>query len=304
MSDFADVEQFARQHTACGGLTPNARSRPGSDGGYLLTITCACGATHDRWVTAEEARQPLSRPSRPPEPSPPPAVASAPARGWPARPLPPAPQRIELALAPARPGSRGRAVWLVLLLVLALGAAAAAYVNGIPAELTTVLGEHVPWLESPAAAPPPIVSPEARRRVALDEIVTALRRLQAEATPGAPLNDYASRVAVARLNVERLVVEAPERVRGPAREVLDLHRLAVGAWRARTIDDRDEWVRLGQDPAIDLCPPVKRAADAAAPPASASRARARGVAVGAALQPLWECAAERVAALERTPAGR
>ena len=35
----------------------------------------------------------------------------------------------------------------------------------------------------------------------------------------------------------------------------------------------------------------------------APRLQARGVAVGAALQPLWECAAEKVAALERTPTG-
>ena len=63
MSDFADVQQFARQHATCGGLTPNAQTRPGTAGGYRLTITCACGAIHDRWVTAEEASQPLPQPA-------------------------------------------------------------------------------------------------------------------------------------------------------------------------------------------------------------------------------------------------
>jgi hypothetical protein len=299
MSDFADVQQFARQHAACGGLSPNAQSRAGGDGGYLLTITCACGATHDRWVTAEEASRPLPRPSRQPEP--PPAAAAAPARAWPARPAPPPPQRIEVVLQPARRVSRGRGVWLVLLAVLALGAAAAAYVTGIPGELTTVLEEYVAAPSSPAA--PLVVSPEARQRAALDEIATSLRQLQADATPRVSLNDYASRVAVTRLTVERLVLDAPEDAQARAREILDVHRLAVGAWRARTIDDRDEWVRVGQDPAIDLCPSVRRAADAAAPTVGAPRARARGVAVGAALQPLWECAAEKVAALERSPVG-
>lgn len=306
MSDFADVEQFAHQHAACGGLTPSARSRPGSEGGYLLTITCACGATHDRWVTSEEASRPLSRPRRPPDPFPPPVTAPTPARAWPARPLPPAPQRIGLAVAPARRRSRGRGVWLVLLVVLVLGAAAA-YVTGITDELPTVFGEHPAAPKSLAAAGPPPVpleSAETRQRTAFDEIVKALRQLQADTTPGASLNDYASRVAVTRLNVERLVLSAPEVVRAPAREALDVHRLAVGAWRARTIDDRAEWARVGQDPAIELCPSVKRAADAVAPAVGAPRARARGVVVGAVLQPLWECAAERVAALERSQAGR
>src|SRR5215470_1725576 len=75
MTDFADVEQFARQHAGCGGLTPSAI--PQADGGFTLTLTCTCGAGFDRRVTAEEAKQPLpqiqiaSRPSprerRPPE---------------------------------------------------------------------------------------------------------------------------------------------------------------------------------------------------------------------------------------------
>lgn len=59
MTDFEDVAAFARQHSACGGITPNATTQRG--GGYLLTVRCACGATLDRWVTAEEALRPLPR---------------------------------------------------------------------------------------------------------------------------------------------------------------------------------------------------------------------------------------------------
>jgi|KBSSwiStaDraftv2_1062776.scaffolds.fasta_scaffold98835_2 hypothetical protein len=307
MSDFADVEQFARQHAACGGLTPTAQSRPGAGGGYLLTITCACGATHDRWVTAEEASQPLPRPSSPPQPRP--ADASAAAlpttpSAWPARPTPPRPPRIEVSVQPVRRASRGRAVWLVLLLVVALGAGAAAYLSGVPLPGISeqrAVAPHAPAVASPAVTPPP--PPPPPPRAALDDIVKTLRQLQADTTPSIALNDYASRVAVTQLSVERLVASAPEPVRARTREVLDVHRLAVGAWRARTVDDKDEWERVGQDPAIDLCPSVKRAADAVSPPSGASRARARGAAVGASLLPLWECAAEKVAALERNPAG-
>jgi len=306
MSDFADVEQFARQHTACGGLTPTAQSRPGAGGGYLLTITCACGASHDRWVTAEEASRPLPRPSPAPAAEPAPAVATAVAApptpsAWPARPPLPRPQRVEASIQPARRASRGRAVWLVLLLV-AVGAGAAAYLTGVPlpglSEPPAVM-PRAPAITSPVVTPPPPVPP----RPALDDIVSSLRLLQADTTPSISLNDYASRVAATQLAVEKLAATAPESVRMRTREVLDLHRLAVGAWRARTVEDRDEWARVGQDPAIDLCPAVKRAVDAVSPTSAAARARVRGVAVAASLLPLWECAAEKVAALERHPAG-
>ena len=310
MSDFGDVQQFARQHAGCGGLTPSTQTRPGS-GGYLLTITCACGATHDRWVTAEEASQPLPRPSTPSPPAPGPVPVQTRATAWPARPAAPMPQRVEI-VAPRRV-SRGRAVWLVLVLVAALGLAAAVYVNGVPPELAGLLGELPVTATSPSTPAPPATPPPAapapsaaappRAALALDDIVTSLRQLQTDTTPSIALNDYATRVAVTRAAVERVAAGAPAPARAQASEVLDVHALAVAAWRARTLEDRDEWERLGRDPAIDLCPAVRHAVEAAAPPAAAARARARGVAVGAALLPRWECAAEKVAALEKTPAG-
>ena len=306
MSDFADVEQFAREHAACAGLTPSAQSRPGAGGGYLLTITCACGTLLDRWVTADEASQPLPRPSREPAPPPRPAPVPTPAAAWPTRPSPPRPQRVEVTVQPARRPSQGRAVWLILAVLVALGGGATVYLTGVPLklpgaldELTGLLGERLAASPALTAQPPPTVSPAARDRTALDEIMTSLRRLQANTTPSVSLNDYASHVAGTRLTVKRLMGEIPEPARAPAREVV--YRLAGAAWRARTLDDREEWGRVGRDPAIDLCPTVKRAADDAGAPANASRAR--GVAVGAALLPLWECAAEKTAALGRTPAG-
>ena len=310
MTDFADVEQFAREHAACGGLTPHAMSRPGREG-YLLTITCACGATLDRWVTAAEASGPLPRPSQP----------AAPAATWPARPAPPRPQRIEVTLQPAGRASRGRAVWLVLLLVVALGGATAAYLTGlsdqlsalpdqligVPDQLRGLAGQGAAAPRPPAPPPPPATTPPpppvAAPPPALETIVRSLRELQSSITPSVSLNDYASRVASTRADVERLVTSAPEPARGQVRDVLDVHRLAVGAWRARTVNDKDEWERIGQDPDIDLCASVKRAADAASGSRSVSRAQARGAAVAASLPQLWACAAEKVAALDRMPAG-
>jgi len=302
MTDFADVEQFAREHAACGGLTPNAMSRPGREG-YLLTITCACGATLDRWVTAAEASRPMPRPSQP----------AAPAGAWPGRPAPPRPQRIDVILQPAGRASRGRAVWLVLLLVVALGGATAVYLtglsdqlSGLPDLLSGLAGQRAAAPRPPAPPPPattPPPPPVAAPPPALETIVRSLRELQSSITPSVSLNDYASRVASTRADVERLVTSAPEPARGQVRDVLDVHRLAVGAWRARTVNDKDEWGRIGRDPDIDLCAPVKRAADAASGSRSVPRAQARGAAVAASLPQLWACAAEKVAALDRMPAG-
>ena len=53
-----------------------------------------------------------------------------------------------------------------------------------------------------------------------------------------------------------------------------------------------------------LCPPLRLVADFTAQPESVSRAQARGAAVAGALPLLWECANERIAALEQTLAGR
>lgn len=58
MTDFADIERFARAHAACGGIMPNVTTQ--LDGGYLLTLACACGVSMDRWITPEEAKLPLS----------------------------------------------------------------------------------------------------------------------------------------------------------------------------------------------------------------------------------------------------
>ena len=53
MVPFSDVIQFAQAHRPCGGIVPGVR--PESDGGYLLTLTCACGIVVHRHVTPEEA---------------------------------------------------------------------------------------------------------------------------------------------------------------------------------------------------------------------------------------------------------
>jgi hypothetical protein len=292
MSDFADVERFAREHAGCGALTPSATARD-EDGGYQLTITCACGAVHDRKVTSAEASRPLPRPSRQPAPAAPRSTAS-----WPTQPGAPRPQRLQATVTPARRASRGRVVWFVLLGSAALGAAGAIVLT----RTDTLMSRRAPAprpaaptarAATPSPAPPTTGVPA---RSTLDEIARSLRELQTGITPNLALSDYTSRVATTRTVVERLAASAPEPIRAQVRELLDVHRLAASAWRARTVNDKDEWAKVARDPAVELCPSVKRAADAAAPPA-------RGAAVAAALPQLWECAGERLATLDRLAAG-
>jgi len=56
---FADVEEFVAEHSACGSITGGAGD-PTADG-YLLWITCPCGAVFERWVTPEAAEYDLVR---------------------------------------------------------------------------------------------------------------------------------------------------------------------------------------------------------------------------------------------------
>jgi hypothetical protein len=356
MSDFADVEEFGRQHAACGGITPSATPQPA--GGFLLTLGCACGATFDRWVTAEDAKKPLPLPRATTVPGrrPPPALdaeAGAPAAATPKPPPapksqdldaimrealmqteregetpPPSPprsargdtpaakpppgrtspaklnldstirtaltQQSELAAAgAARPAPRRRRTWLLLFAVAALGLSAAIYFG-----LDTGAPPGPPAAEAPAARPL-----DQQQRAALDETLKSLRQLQAASSAGTTLSVYSSRVIFAKSDVERFMGAMPP---GPARdrvrEVLDIHVLAAAAWRARSLDQKEAWEAVGQDPAADLCPSVKRVVDFAAQPENVSRAQSRGAAVASAIPLLWECAGEKLATLDQATA--
>src|SRR2546426_10737950 len=83
MADFSDVMVFAQTHGSCGGVTPAVS--PSAAGGYRLTLTCACGATLERRVNADEAVQapfangaaPASRRPGPPRVTPSPELERA-----------------------------------------------------------------------------------------------------------------------------------------------------------------------------------------------------------------------------------
>lgn len=330
MTDFADVEQFGREHSACGGISPSAAPQTG--GGFELSLVCTCGATLRRAVTVEEAKRPLPLPraarSAPRPPAPPSADMEAAIRAAvqaeeaPPPPAPAtgphaAPARLNLdttirtalthqsalkkqtatmqTAAGRRAAPRTRVAWLLLFAIVSFGGAGAVYFAG-----TLDTPEPAPVASAPAAPSPPL---DRQQRAALAEIVSSLRQLQAASSPSASLSVYASRVGFAKADADRLIgstAAGPERTL--IREVVDIHLLAATAWRARTLDQKDSWEALGQDAAVDLCPSVKRVVDFATQPANVSRAQARGVAVASAIPLLWECAGAKIASIDRAPA--
>jgi hypothetical protein len=412
VTDFSDIERFARAHAACGSITPNATTQ--MDGGYLLTLSCACGVSMDRWVTADEAKVPLSLSGRrtsgaaaqppalpttadevrtspatrsdleevmrraleaeeaaeprgpgPTKPAAPPPVAkpTAPAVTKPttapvaktaaspsARPVPSTPaassrqlitnledavqralesdaraaapsaaprtrerpgpprlnadaavqravdaQKIAAATAPSTTSSR---FWFGAL-VVALIIAGVMFWLGL-----RILEEDARQGTREGAATRDAPAPPEARRAAFTEALRALKDVQAASTPGVPYSTYSSRVAFATSDVDRyLSTAAAGEAETDVRDAMDLHVLAVTAWKARTLDSKDAWEAVGQDPAIDRCPSARRVIDVTEVPTGQSRAYARGVGVAAAIPLLWECAGARVSRLDAAPSG-
>ncbi len=433
MSGFPDIEEFARRHAGCGGITPNASTPVG--GGYLLTLTCACGATRDRWITAEEARLPLPAPPpavpaesvAPPAPAPPPAGPTpspelqevlrealeaegvsdaedepAPeaspdlqealrraleAESEPDAPVAPSPspdlqdvlrQALEAeAAAPAPPKKEvvpsvdlQAALRRVLETDAPTGASAAkpaasapsrrlppppkgtlddalkqalrTQPAAVPGDLVTrppatrfwfgvvvavgllVVGGGWYLLADPGAlAPAPAAAPETvaassapardappapltdEGRAAIAEMLQSLHQVQAASTPTTPYATYSSRVLFARADLERfLKSSAPPAVKAAVRETLDVYALASDAWRARGSSQTELLEMIGQSPLIDACPSLRRLADFAEQTGLQTRAHTRGVAVSNAVPTVWECAADKLAAVETAVSAR
>jgi hypothetical protein len=54
---FEDLERFVAAHRPCGELTRDVSELAAT--GYAVQVTCACGATFERWVTSEIADRDL-----------------------------------------------------------------------------------------------------------------------------------------------------------------------------------------------------------------------------------------------------
>jgi hypothetical protein len=142
-------------------------------------------------------------------------------------------------------------------------------------------------------------------RAAIGQTVAVLHDLHTVSRVDVPYRVYFNRVSFAKADVQRYTqgLEDAE-VRDGLRSALALHVLAAEAWRAKTLNERDKWEAVGNDPAIDLCPPAQRLLSVSDEAPNVTRAQWRGIAVAAAIPLLWDCAADRVADIEQSLRGR
>lgn len=142
-------------------------------------------------------------------------------------------------------------------------------------------------------------------RTSLIQAMSVLRELQGMSRPDVPYRVYVSRVSFTKADVDRYTQTVKDvEFRGAVQEVLALHALATAAWRAKTLNERERWEAVGDDPTVELCPPAKRLLAVGDEPQGMSRAHWRGIALAAAIPVIWDCAAERIAEADKNLRGR
>ena len=154
-----------------------------------------------------------------------------------------------------------------------------------------------------AAMPPRIVvrlKPSESERVSIARAVQALRELQSVSRVDVPYRHYFSRVSFAKGDVERHLAEIRDtELRAALSDTMALHVLAAEAWRAKTLNEKEKWEAVGDDPSVETCAAAKRLVAITDDAPNMSRAQWRGITLAAGVPLLWDCAAERLGEVER-----
>jgi hypothetical protein len=188
--------------------------------------------------------------------------------------------------AHARPRSRARWLGVAILVVMVAGGAAFYVAETLEPD-------------APAGTPSSTAMPAAAPSEAptYGNAVIELRRLQAASIPTTSLPAYEARVNAALAILGRYMEgEAPSDAKRSLRSILDLHLLAITAWRVRAIDTPQAWEPVSRSATLELCESVENAAYIAERP-GLNTAQTRGRAIAASIPLLWECAARRLAKL-------
>jgi hypothetical protein len=163
-----------------------------------------------------------------------------------------------------------------------------------------VLGQRQAEIDAAAARAVVHLRIVEHERAAVAEGLTALRALQDMSHVETPYRVYFNKVAFTKTDVERSLQSVKDTAtRTAVTEALSLHVLAAAAWRAKTLNERERWETVGDDPLADLCLSTRRLLAVSEDPANMSRAQWRGMTLAAGVPLLWDCAADRLAALER-----
>ena len=126
----------------------------------------------------------------------------------------------------------------------------------------------------------------------------ALKGLQSVTTAGLNYSEYSRRLLDAKIQVDRYldVDGADPDLRQSIRNVMDLYLLAGDAWNAKILE---RYERVAEDPRIDLCPSAKRDRDNTLGREYVPLNRARGIAVAVSSPTFWQCASERIVAINQ-----
>lgn len=159
-----------------------------------------------------------------------------------------------------------------------------------------------PPAETGAAAPKaaPRLRPAESERVSVTQAVAALRDVQSVSRADVPYRVYFNRVSFAKGDVDRHVEAIRDtELKTALSETMALHVLAAAAWRAKTLNEREKWEAVGDDPSIEVCAGAKRLLSVSEDPPNMSHSQWRGITLAAGLPLLWDCAGERLAEVER-----
>lgn len=196
---------------------------------------------------------------------------------------------------PLEPQRRGLTVGWAILIASLLVITTAALWYGIRARSQPVTAV--------ASAPLPPSRPRLPEveRTSVTQAMAALRELQGMSRVDVPYRVYFNRVSFAKADVDRFVQSVKDLdLRSALQGTLAVHVLAATAWRAKTLNERDKWEAIGDDPAVELCPAARRVLSVSDEPPNMSRAQWRGIALAATIPLLWDCTAERMAEIEKS----
>jgi hypothetical protein len=259
---------------ASGPGTLPAGTRPPPD---KQTLQDALRAT----IEALETERAQERPRLPRATSRSPVIAPSPA---------PASERSARMQPPER--RRRFSMVAAILAVSLLGIVGVWYGTRAPGE-----GDRASTATGPVPARPKLAESE---RLAITQALGVLRELQSISTVDVPYRVYFNRFSFARAEADRHLADVRDaEARAALGDAVALHSLAANAWRAKTLNERDKWETVGQDPAADHCVATRRVLGIADEPANMSRAQWRGMALAASIPLLWDCAGERLAEIDR-----
>ena len=138
----------------------------------------------------------------------------------------------------------------------------------------------------------------------LNDALRVLKGLQSATSAGVNYRDYAPRVTDAKIQVDQILGEAPD---GPLKtalaEALGFYVYASNAWNAGIARSNYEAVAL--NPLFEKCEPLKRKIESLDSRSWVPGATGRGIAIAiSGVEPLFNCANERVIAAERLLRGQ